>query len=173
MENDSLKENELLEEIYYKYNQQIYYLAYKYLRDEDLAEDIVHDTMIEIRKKIIKKEIVSCHKLGVLIGLIVRGLSVNYIKRNNRIVYREILDFENKIEDYIINDVIVNEIINEVPTKYRKIFVMRFIMEISYKEISKETGIKEATLRKQIERTKSILAKKYAGSEHFEKQYYR
>ncbi len=169
MKKYNLKENRLLEEIYYKYNQQIYYLAYKYLKDESLAEDIVHDTIIEIRKKIMKNEIVSCHKLGVLIGLIVRGLSVNYIRKNNRVIYREILEFENKIEDNILNDIILNELIDEIPIKYKKVFIMRFIMEMSYKEISKATGIKEVTLRKQIERTKSTLLEKYMGSEYIEK----
>ncbi len=157
MNKKQIKQNELLEKIYHKYRQQIYYLAYRYLRNGSLAEDIVQDTILKINEKIIAGEIISCHKLGGLIGYIVKGLCVNFIKRNQKILYREVLENEIIVEDNLLDALIINELVDKLPKEYRNVFVMKYIKSMKYKEISEITGKSEVALRKDMQRAKVII----------------
>ncbi len=159
----SYEESKLLEEIYLKYTDQIYYLAYRYLKDKNLAEDIVHDTILRIAEKIKKKEITSCHKLGSLIGYIVKGLCVDKIRRESKVIYREIYDYELQTEDLVVSDVILNDSINKLPEKHREVFIMNFIEGRSYLEIAKVLNISEAAARKRMERAKIYLKNLWGG----------
>ncbi len=157
--------NALLKEIYLKYGQYIYLLAYKHLGDKNLAEDIVQDTIIKIREKIIKKEINSCHKIGRLIGYIVRGLCIDLIRRNEKVIYREIFDNEIKTEDTFVSRLIFNDAINKLPDKYKDIFIMKVLKDKSYSEIAKDLGLSESTVRKRVERARKILKEVLVGDD--------
>ncbi len=154
--------NDLLEEIYIRYKKQIYKLALIYLKDEQLAEDIVSETIIIIRTKIVKKEINSCHKLGRLIGYIVKGLCINLIKRKQKIIYREIFDNEIKTDDNFVSDIILNDTINKLPDEYRDVFIMKFIKDMSYKEIAKSLNVSEVAIRKRMERARKKVKRNYS-----------
>ncbi len=156
-------ENKLLKEIYLNYRQYIYALAYKYLGDKALAEDIVHDTIIVIREKILKKEINSCHKIGRLIGYIVRGKSIDLIRKNKKVIYREILDNEIKTESTYISRLIFNEAINNLPEKYRTVFVMKILEDMDYSEIANKLNLTEATVRKRLERARKYIKEVLVG----------
>lgn len=155
--------NDLLEEIFIKYRKQIYLSALKYLRDESLAEDIVQDTMIRVRAKIVKKDITSCHKLGVLMGYIVRGLCLNLLNKNQKVIYREIYDEEIKTEDTFASEIILNDTINKLPDEYRDIFIMKFVKDMSYKEIANDLNLNEATVRKRMERARKKVKQIWSG----------
>ncbi len=155
--------NALLKEIYLEYNQYIYSLAYKHLGDKTLAEDIVQDTIIKIREKIIEKEINSCHKIGSLIGYIVRGLCIDLIRRNEKVIYREIFDYEIKTEDTFVSRLIFNDAINRLPEKYKNIFIMKILKDMSYSEIAKDLGLSESAVRKRVERARKILKEVLVG----------
>ncbi len=159
MENFTNKDNELLEEIYLAYRQKIYFLAYRYLHDESLAEDMVGETILKIREKIIKKEINSCHKIGSLIGYIVKGLCVNLIKRNEKVAYREIYDYEMPYEENIESALMVREAIDELPDIYREVFEMKVLEQLSYPMIAEKVGITEPAVRKRMERAKEMMKK--------------
>ncbi len=155
--------NDLLEAIFIKYRKQIYLLALQYLREESHAEDIVQDTMIRIRKKIVKKDITSCHKLGVLLGYIVRGLCLNHLKKNQKMIYREIYDEEIQMEDTFVSEIILNDTINKLPDEYRDIFIMKFVKDMSYKEIANDLNLNEATVRKRMERARNRVKQILGG----------
>ncbi len=159
----SESDNDLLKEIYLNYKQYIYLIAIKYLRDESLAEDIVQDTIIVIREKIIKKEIKSCHKLGSLIGYIVRGLCVDLIRKDQKIVYREIFDDEMKVEDTFVSRLIFNDAISKLPEKYRTVFIMRVLKDMTYSQIARDLSLNENVVRKRLERAKKLLKEILVG----------
>ncbi len=165
MNKKQIKQNELLEKIYHKYRQQIYYLAYRYLRNGSLAEDIVQDTILKINEKIIAGEIISCHKLGGLIGYIVKGLCVNMIRRNQKVIYREIFDDEIKAEDESIRAIILNDTICKLPDAYRNVFTMKFVKDMSYKEIGKTLNLSEVAVRKRMERARKMVKQVWGDGE--------
>ncbi len=158
--------NDLVKEIYIKYGQYIYSLAYKHLGDKNLAEDILQDTIIKIRKKIIEKKIVSCHKIGSLIGYIVRGLCIDFIRKNEKVIYREIFDDEIKTENTFVSRLIFNDAINRLPEKYKDIFVMKVLKDMSYSEIANKTNLSESAVRKRIERARKILKEVLVGDDN-------
>ncbi len=161
--NNDKEINDLLEEIFIKYRKQIYKLALQYLNDKDLAEDIVQDTMIRVRRKIVQNEINSCHKIGSLMGYIVRGLCFNLLKKNQKVIYREIYDEEIKTEDTFVSDIILNDTINKLPDEYRDIFIMKFVKDMSYKEIGEALNLSEVAVRKRMERAKKQVKKIWSG----------
>ena len=149
--------NELLKEIYIKYRQYIYFLAYMYLGDVTLAEDIVQETILKIREKIIKNKIITCHKIGSLIGYIVKGLCIDFIRRENKVTYREIFDDEIKMEDTFVSRLVFNNAISNLPEKYKNIFIMKVLRDMSYSEIAKYLDLNESAVRKRMERAKKLL----------------
>ncbi len=163
MKSKSKSDNDLLKEIYLNYKQYIYSVAIKHLNDESFAENIVQDTIIVIRGKIIKKEIKSCHKLGSLIRYIVRGLCVDHIRKNEKIVYREIFDDEIKTEDTFVSRLIFNDAINKLPEKYKTIFIMKVLKDMSYSEIARDLSLNENAVRKRMERAKKLLKEILVG----------
>ncbi len=155
--------NDMLEEIYKIYSDRMFNLAFYYLKDKGLAEDIVQEAIIKIREKILKKEIISCHKIGGLIGYIVKGLCINLIKRNQKVIYREIYDTEARVEENFISDIILNDTINKLPDKYRDVFIMKFVNDMSYDEISSNLGLSESAVRKRMERARKLIKEMWGG----------
>ncbi len=166
MKQESKSDNDFLKEIYLNYRQYIYSVAIKYLRDESLAEDIVQDTIIIIREKIIKKEIKSCHKLDSLIGCIVKGLCIDLIRRNQKIAYREIFEDEIKVDDTFVSRLIFNEAINNLPENYREVFILRVIEEMEYKEIANKLDLNESVARKRMERARKLIKEVLVGDDN-------
>ncbi len=158
--------NELLNDIYKKYAKKMYFLAYKYLQDENLAEDIVHDAIIKIREKIYHQQIVSSEKLGNLVGLIIKGLCVDLIRRNQKFVYREIIEEEMINDDTMISRLIFNDAVTKLPEAYKEVFVMKILEDMSHKEIADRIGISEESSRKRFQRAKQILKSVWVGDEH-------
>ena len=128
-----------------------------YLGDVTLAEDIVQETILKIREKIIKNKIITCHKIGSLIGYIVKGLCIDFIRRENKVTYREIFDDEIKMEDTFVSRLVFNNAISNLPEKYKNIFIMKVLRDMSYSEIAKYLDLNESAVRKRMERAKKLL----------------
>lgn len=158
--------NALLKEIYLNYKQYIYAIAFRYLGEQTLAEDIVQDTIIVIREKIIKKEIKSCHKLGSLIGYIVRGLCIDWIRKNKKMVYREIFEDEIHTEDTFVSRLIFNDAINKLPEKYKTVFVLSVLEDMEYAEIAKRLNLSEVAVRKRMERARNYMKGVLVGEDN-------
>ena len=51
--------------------------------------------------------------------------------------------------------------INSLPDRYREVLMLRFVQELSVKEIAKLLGRKEWAVRKQLARGKALIQKCY------------
>lgn len=160
---DFEKTNTLLKEIYTKYKQAIYFLAFQYLRDESLAEDIVQETIIKMREKIIKQEIRSSEKLGALLATMVKGLCIDLIRRRERILFREILDYEIESESGFFNQFALKDAINRLPEKDRDIFYKRVYKDLSYRDIARDCNMSESAVRKRVERARRLVKEAWKG----------
>lgn len=159
--------NKLLEEIYYKYKSKMYYLAYNYLKDQQTAEDIVHDALVLISEKIESGYIDSKTELPKIITVIIKGLSIDYIRRSNKVIYRELTEKELGVTD---SDKKAIDLINSIESNNKNILIYRFIKGLTYKEIAKKVNKKESNLRKIVEREK-IKIKRLIVGEYEEKNY--
>jgi RNA polymerase sigma-70 factor (ECF subfamily) len=65
---------------------------------------------------------------------------------------------DEEINDRELNS-IINDAIQEIPTKYRTSFVLREINQLSYEEIAAVTGLKLGTVRSRINRARNCFRK--------------
>ena len=152
------------EEIYTSYRQTMFYLANRIVRDQYLAEDIVHQAFLKIIDNLDKINEINCHKTKGYIVVIVENLSIDFYrkrKRENNIFFNElelyVEDIKNN-EDFMMND--VEEAISKLPINYLTVLKLKFSHGNSNSEISEMLGISEANVRQRISRGKKMLQEK-------------
>lgn len=74
---------QFVETLYLNYRSLIMRIAYKYVFDLSVAEDILQDTFVQIIRKAEFFYTLEKHKLEAYLILMVRGLSVDYLRKNH------------------------------------------------------------------------------------------
>ena len=153
------------EMLYQRFAPQLMGIALRYARNQEDAEDIVHDTFVKVLTNLDKFD-----ENGSLDGWI-KKITVNtainaYYKKKKTENTIEINDVEEQIATVSIapNDFLSEKIllqfINELPDGYRTIFNMFEIDGYSHKEISDLTGSSYSTVRSQLFKAKRALKKR-------------
>lgn len=160
------------EELYNQYKNLMMYIALKVLKNQSLAEEAVHDTMIAILKVINDIEEVKCHKTYGLVVLISKRCSLNklkYEKRRNHST-EEVIEYmvsdTKSIDDIVIDKIGFEEVQEEMKTVSEtdyEIIILKYYYGYTYKEIAARIDIKEATARKRCERAKRHILNKIEG----------
>lgn len=151
------------EELYQLYNKILFALCLKYCTDKTEAEDVLHDTFIEIftniknykgkgsfegwMKRIAINKAISRFKSGLKTQPI-EGMIYP-------IVETEIEVFD----DEIALDTLL-ELIQNLPSQYRMVFNLYELDDYSHKEISEMLGISEGTSKSNLHKAKVILKNK-------------
>ncbi|HDJ1466783.1 TPA: RNA polymerase sigma factor [Clostridioides difficile] len=159
-EYDKLK----FEEIYIQYKQIMFYTANNILKDEHLAEDVVHNSFIKIIKNLSKINQVNCPKTKAFIVIIVERTAIDvYRKRKKQNTVSIEDDFynteiskslvENNNENYDEIDIAIANL----PPNYRQVILLKFSHDYSDAEISKLLNISQDNVRKRIQRGKKKL----------------
>ncbi|MDE6673091.1 MAG: sigma-70 family RNA polymerase sigma factor [Ruminococcus sp.] len=167
---DTAEDKAEFEDLYIKYKQRMYAVAYKILNNVEDAEDAVHDTFIKIADnfEMIKK--FSCQELQSYIVIIVRNTSINIYRKNQKnSEYLTRLDdnqitinvdfFENIDRDELI------KAISNLPLIYKDILFLHYFRKYTTKEISEMLAISVDAVWKRIERAKKLLKEKLEKGE--------
>lgn len=149
------------EEIYTTYRQTMLYVSNRIVRDQYLAEDIVHQAFLKIIDNLDKINEINCHKTKGYIVVIVQNLSIDYYRKRkieNNISLDEI---EKCIENIEQKDILITndleEAISNLPVIYSNILILRFIYGCSYTDIAKVLKTSEVNVRQRIYRSKKKL----------------
>lgn len=149
-------------ELYARYAARLYALCMRYIGNRDEARDLMHDSMIKAMDSFKSFRYLGEGSVWAWISSITINLVVDRLKESNR--FRQVpleLVGEDEIEDALepdaesvreIPDVILDEIIAELPPVRREVFNMYLIDGFSHKEIARALGITEKG-------SSSILAK--------------
>ena len=164
-----IKEKKLLEEclgndrfaqkrLYDLYKDAMYTLAFRILRDEDLACDALQEGFIDVFMNLEKFEGKST--LGAWIKTIILRKCLRIANKEKRM---ERMD-ENLDDDiYEWDDNLTGEdldkAINSLSPGYRKVFILAEVEGYSHKEIAKMLNISEVTSKSQLSRAKQHLQK--------------
>ncbi|WP_298781497.1 sigma-70 family RNA polymerase sigma factor [uncultured Polaribacter sp.] len=164
-----------------KHQQRLYSFIYSKIKDKDLTEDIFQDTFIKVIKTLKKGTYNEEGKFLPWVMRISHNLIIDYFRKNNRMpkfnntdefdIFSVIGDGNLNAEKKIIKEQIhddVRELVNELPEEQREVLVMRIYKDMSFKEISENTGVSINTalgrmryslinMRKLIEKHKIIL----------------
>jgi len=162
---DTDEEKEKFEKLYYKYRKLMKHIAYDILKDPHLAEDAVHNAFLKLTKYLEKIEEIDCHKTKSFIVIVIKSVSKDMYRFRKKHVTETLEDNvdypvsqNNPLSSYEME--IVTKKIDTLPDIYREVLLLRYFHHYGDKEIAKLLDIKDATVRKRLERARGILAKK-------------
>jgi RNA polymerase sigma-70 factor (ECF subfamily) len=167
-------EKELYELIMRRHNQRLFKISRAYVKDGDEAEDVVQEAYIKAYEQLPRFEKRS--KFSTWLTRILINQALGHIKRNNRFSLIASSPVENKkyntggrdfqtpnrenpAERVMNNELksILEQAIDELPEKYRSVFVMREIEEMSVAETSECLRISKANVKVRLNRAKEML----------------
>ena len=179
---DYINGRELAIELLIKRHQQrLYSFIYSKIQNRDTTEDIFQDTFIKVIKTLKKGNYNEEGKFLPWVMRISHNLIIDFFRKNNRMpIFNNTEDFdifsvlsdgelnaENKIiKEQILSD--VRDLVEELPEEQKEVLKMRIYNDMSFNEISENTGVSINTalgrmryalinLRKIIEKNKIIL----------------
>lgn len=170
-----------LEILIKKHQQRLFSFIYSKVKDRDVTDDIFQDTFIKVIRTLKKGNYNEEGKFLPWVMRIAHNLVIDYFRKNSRtpnfkssddfdifsIISDDSLNAEKQIiQEQIFDD--VRELINELPEEQKEVLIMRMYRDMSFKEISENTGVSINTalgrmryalinMRKLIEKHKIIL----------------
>lgn len=142
-----------LEVLILKHKQKLFGFIYSKIGDRQLAEDIFQDTFIKVIHTLKKGNYNDQGKFLPWVMRIAHNLVIDYFRKSNRLpkfnrtdefdVFSVLRDDTKNKESEIIQEQLYNQItglIQYLPKDQREVLKMRIYNELSFKEISENTG---------------------------------
>ncbi|QTE23027.1 RNA polymerase sigma factor [Polaribacter cellanae] len=164
-----------------RHQQRLFSFIYSKVQSKDVTEDIFQDTFIKVIRTLKKGKYNEEGKFLPWVMRIAHNLVIDYFRKNNRMpnfkntdefdIFSVLGDGSLNAEKQLIQEQIysdVRELINELPDEQKEVLLMRMYKDMSFKEISENTGVSINTalgrmryalinMRKLIEKHKIIL----------------
>lgn len=164
-----------------RHQQRVYSFIYSKVFDKDVADDIFQDTFIKVIKTLKKGKYNEEGKFLPWVMRIAHNLVIDFFRKNNRMpkfenkgdfnIFSVLQDASLDAEKQMVKNQIeydVQNLIKELPDDQQEVLVMRIYKDMSFKEISENTGVSINTalgrmryalinLRKVIEKHQIIL----------------
>lgn len=132
--------------------------AYKFVKDEMSAGDIVQEIYIKVWDK--RKDFDSIYSVRSFFYLSVRNSCLNHIRDNKKHLSVELSDDLSVQEEYFVIEEEVHRMIKEevdkLPEAMRKVFNLT-LMDMSIPDIASALNVSENTVRNQRARAREIL----------------
>lgn len=141
-------------QIFEKYAPQVYHVALKYLRSEDLANDVVQDTFLKLWEK--KKSLEPQLPVKPLIVTICKNIILNIIRHEKIKVLKhiQILSKQKEGVDSANETIHLNEAtrlyekaISLLPPRRKDVYLLKKFNGQSNKEVAKSLNISENTVK--------------------------
>ncbi|MGF1560231.1 MAG: sigma-70 family RNA polymerase sigma factor [Flavobacteriaceae bacterium] len=143
-----------LEILINRHNQRITSFIYSKVLDRDVTEDIFQDTFIKVIKTLKRGTYSEEGKFLPWVMRIAHNLIIDHFRRNSRMpkfegnddfnIFSVISDDKLNAEKQIIKDQIDSDLIHlieELPDDQKEVLLMRIYKDMSFKEISENTGV--------------------------------
>lgn len=170
-----------LEILIKRHQHKLYSFIFSKVQNRDITEDIFQDTFIKVIRTLKRGSYNEEGKFLPWVMRITHNLIIDHFRRSNRmpkfsgkdefdifsVLGDDSLNAENQIiKDQILND--VKELVKELPEEQKQVLIMRIYKDMSFKEISENTGVSINTalgrmryalinLRKLVEKHKIVL----------------
>lgn len=160
-------EPESIKALYELYSDRLMRLCMAYVKSEDEAYDLFHDAFLIIISKI--SQLKDHRKLEAWMGVIVKNLALQHLKRRKKFVQAEEFDLVEDAYGEVYPPVPLEtlmQMVSSLPEQYGKVFRMAVLEGLSHKEIGGILGIGENTSSSNLHRARAILRtalKKYWG----------
>jgi RNA polymerase sigma-70 factor (ECF subfamily) len=149
------------QELYNQYKQTLFVLCLKYCSNSVDAEDVLHNSFIEIFTNI--KNYNNKGSFDGWIKKITIHKAIDSFKKSVKLIpIKDNYDDEITIDDHetnlSLNDILLT--IQELPTQYRLVFNLYELDDYSHQEIASMLQISENTSKSNLHRAKVILKEK-------------
>lgn len=156
----------VLEELYVKYRQLMFYVANEILDDAQLAEDAVQEAFIRIAKNMHK---INCSNPGsakAFLVTVVRNVALTMLKKENHYYdfseYQDLIVEKQEVEKDVLDRMEVKSYILAIcklPERYRDILYLHCVQEYTIAEISKILQLSQEVVKKRIQRGRKKILK--------------
>ncbi|CAM1335065.1 RNA polymerase sigma factor [Tenacibaculum aestuariivivum] len=164
-----------------RHQQRLYSFIYSKVHNKDTTEDIFQDTFIKVIRTLKKGRYNEEGKFLPWVMRISHNLIIDFFRKSNRMpkfnntddfdIFSVLADGDLNAENKIIKDQIlehVKQLVEELPEEQKEVLKMRIYSDMSFNEISENTGVSINTalgrmryalinLRKIIDKNKIIL----------------
>ncbi len=169
------------QEMYERYAGRVLAVCRRYIRDPERARDLVHDTFLKAWDSLERFHPRREGSLGAWLGRIAAHLSVDELRRSQRLAQLsgnqreeepEAEESEAAVNAEALRTVPVEELIGliaSLPEGYRTVFNLFCLDGCSHREIARQLGISEKTSQTQYLKARhklaAMLAEKYGKDE--------
>lgn len=154
-----------------KYNQRLFRISRSYIKDNDEVQDILQTSYIKAYENL--RQFENRSEFSTWLTRIVINETLASLNRNKKITYyNSNEEEENKIQTLASYDLnpeeetsnnelkeALEKVIDNLPLKYRTVFVMREIEKMSIAETSVCLNLTEGNVKVRLNRAKEILRK--------------
>lgn len=155
----------VVERLIEMHGQEVYKIAYFYMKEQQLAEDVFQEVFYKVMKNYYKFQHQSSEKtwlIRITINTCKDALRTSWIKRVT--TFGTWQDSERDVEKpFDIEQQETNrelyELIQKLPSKYKEVILLFYYKDLSYAEISEILDIPEGTVRSRLSRAREKLKK--------------
>lgn len=147
----------------HKYN--LIYFIFKYVKNEDISEDIYQEVVLYILSK---KEVYDFkYSFKTFIYTIAKSRALNYLKKGKQQINYE-NHFENiAVEENLLEDIVfskerqekIKKVISKMNEDYQMVIYLAIIEDLSYKEVAKIMDKSESKIKNLLHRARIKLRK--------------
>ncbi len=137
-----------------RHKQRIYSFIYSKVFDRDVAEDVFQDTFIKVINSLKRGKYNEEGKFLPWVMRISHNLVIDHFRKNNRMpkfenntdfnIFSVLSDNSLNAENTIIKGQIASDVrrlVDELPEDQKQVLMMRIYKDMSFKEISQQTGV--------------------------------
>lgn len=150
--------------LYEKYRSLLVHVAYEKVKDPHLAEDAVQTAFLNVVRSFHSVGEIDSHKTKRFLVVVTENAAIDILRKNR--IYAPVsydqLEPVMSVDKDMLDNVAVEEltaIIRELPPIYRDVLELRAYHDLSERQIAIVLGVEYATVRKRLERARTILAK--------------
>ena len=159
-----MESNNQFEKLYKRFQPSLINYAYYLTRSSEDSVELVNDVFLSVWNKRNRLKLDS--NLKTYLYTAVKNRSINYIKKNKLVtVFDEQIDTLSDFEaDHSLLEkeqlIIIQQIMNDLPSKCKQVFAMSRIDQLSNKEIASLLDISIKTVEAKITKALKIFRKK-------------
>lgn len=153
------KKRKEIEAVYQAHKMFMLRLAFRYVNDQGMAEDIVHDAVVRLLENYKSYDLRDVQRAKGLVAKIVIGLSLNHLKKSCREVPSPEEDFRNGTEERYPSHDSSAYYLGQLEPDDAFILRKQILEGFSTREIAQMVHCREPALRKRLQRAKERLQK--------------
>ena len=156
-------DNSAFSEIYFKHWEQFYDFCLGYLKDDDLAKDVVHDVFLDFWK--IRHKLAIRYSIKAYLSVCIKNKCIFVMKERKKVEMTNIENLEIMTSEYdqlAIKDIEqqLNYVLkNKINHKSRTIFELNRYEDLSYKEIASRMNLSVKSVEYHMSKVLTLLRK--------------